>query len=84
MNKIELAIQQIMANIFAFPIEQITLETTQDHIVAWDSLKHLDLVVALEEEFDIFFQADEIGHLISFKLITVIVNEQLLNEGKSY
>lgn len=84
MNKLELAIQQIMASVFAIPLEQITLESTQDHIEAWDSLKHLDLVVALEDEFDIFFPAEEIGHLISFKLIEVIINEQLQNDGKSY
>ena len=84
MGKIELAIQQIMASVFVLPLEQISTESTQDHIDAWDSLKHLDLVVALEEEFDIFFPAEEIGNLISFKLIAVIVKEQLQNDGKSY
>ena len=84
MDKIELAIQQVMANVFAIPLEQISIESTQGQVESWDSLKHLDLVVALEEEFDIFFPAEEIGNLISFKLISVIVKEQLQNDGKSY
>jgi acyl carrier protein len=84
MDKIELAIQQIMANVFTVPLEQITVESTQNQIDAWDSLKHLNLVVALEEEFDITFPVEEIGSLISFKLIKVIINEQLQKDGKTY
>lgn len=80
MDKIELAIQQIMADVFEITLEQITIESTQDNIDAWDSLKHLNLVVALEEEFGIYFPVEEIGNLISFKLIAVIVKEQLENK----
>lgn len=77
MDKIELAIQQIMADVFEVPLDNVTVETTQDNIDAWDSLKHLNLVVAIEEEFEIYFPVEEIGNLISFKLIAVIVKEQL-------
>ncbi len=84
MDKIELAIQQIMSNVFDVPLEQITVDSSQDDISAWDSLKHLNLVVSLEEEFDIVFPIEEIGNLLSFKLIEVIVKELLQNEGKSY
>ena len=81
MDKIELAIQQIMADVFEITLEQINIESTQDNIDAWDSLKHLNLVVALEEEFGIYFPVEEIGNLISFKLIAVIVKEQLDNKN---
>jgi len=84
MDKIELGIQQIMSHVFTVPLEQITVECTQNQIDAWDSLKHLNLVVALEEEFDITFPVEEIGNLISFKLIKVIIKEQLQNEAKTY
>lgn len=77
MDKIELAIQQIMADVFEIPVESVTAESTQDNIDAWDSLKHLNLVVAIEEEFEIYFPVEEIGHLISFQLISVIVKEQI-------
>lgn len=84
MDKVELAIQQIMSNVFDLPLEQITIESSQDNIIAWDSLKHLDLVVSLEEEFEIILPIEEIGNLISFKLIDIIVKEQLQSEGISY
>jgi len=80
MDKIELAIQQIMADVFEKSSDQITIDSTQDNIDSWDSIKHLNLVVALEEEFEIDLPIEEIGNLISFKLIDVIVKEQLQNK----
>ena len=82
MDKIELTIQQIMSNVFDVPLEQITVDSSQDDISAWDSLKHLNLVVSLEEEFDIVFPIEELGNLLSFKLIEVIVKELLQDKSK--
>ena len=76
MDKIELTIQQIMADVFEKSVEQISLDSTQDDIDSWDSLRHLNLIVALEEEFGIELPIEEIGNLISFKLINIIVEEQ--------
>ncbi len=84
MNKIELKIQELMGAVFEKPIEEITIESSQDNLDQWDSLKHLDLVVSIEEEFDIIFPIEEIGNLVSFKLISVVLKEQLQNEGKYY
>jgi acyl carrier protein len=84
MDKIELAIQQIMANVFEISIEEITVESSQDNLGKWDSLKHLDLIVSIEEEFDIIFPVEEIGNLVSFKLISIILKEQLQAKGITY
>lgn len=35
----------------------------------WDSLKHIELVFALEDAFDIRFEADEIGYLTDVRSI---------------
>jgi len=77
MDKIELVIQEIMSVVFKKDKELITSESSQDNIENWDSLKHLDLIYSLEDEFEIIFPVEEIGHLVSFKLIKVIIEEQL-------
>ena len=77
MNKIELTIRQLMADIFNQPIDKITVESSQDNVDNWDSLKHLDLIVALEEEFEISIPIEEVGHLTSFKIIAVVVKDLL-------
>jgi len=33
--------------------KKINLESTMDEIPEWDSLKHIQLIIAIEEEFDI-------------------------------
>ncbi len=84
MDKIELRIQEIMGAVFETPMDLINIESNQDNLDNWDSLKHLGLVVALEEEFDVVFPIEEIGNLTSFKLIAIILKEQLQSEGKSF
>jgi acyl carrier protein len=77
MDNIELAIQEIMAIVFEMSKDSITSESSQDSIRNWDSVKHLDLIISLEEEFEITFPVEEIGHLVSFKIIKIIIEEQL-------
>ncbi len=84
MDNIELKIQGLMATIFERNVEEITVDSNQDNVDKWDSLKHLDLVISIEEEFDIVFPIEEIGNLVSFKLISVVLKEQLQKEGKPF
>jgi acyl carrier protein len=84
MDKIELSVQAIMSDVFGVDKELIDIESSQDDIDNWDSLNHLDLIVSLEEEFDIIFPIEDIGNLVSCKLIKVIIEEQLQIGGKIY
>lgn len=77
MDNTEQRIKQVMADVFDMSAETISENVSQDNLEGWDSLKHLDLVVALEEEFEITIPVEEVGNLISFKLIVVIIKELL-------
>ena len=77
MDNTEQRIKQVMADVFDMPAETILENVSQGNLEGWDSLKHLDLVVALEEEFEITIPVEEVGNLISFKLIVVIIKELL-------
>lgn len=81
MDNTEQRIKQVMADVFDVPAETISENTSQDNLEGWDSLKHLDLVVALEEEFEITIPVEEVGNLISFKLIVLIIKELLSTEN---
>ena len=70
-------IRTIMSAVFDLPIESINDESSPDSIESWDSLKHINLVVALEEEFEINFTDNEILEIINFKLIKKIVESLL-------
>ena len=75
MTDIKKELKTIMSAVFEVPIDQITEDSSSDNIESWDSLKHLNLILALEEEFDISIPDEEVGNLFNFKLIELIVNE---------
>lgn len=68
-------IVKVMSAVFEVPREEITDVSSVDNIESWDSLKHLNLILSLEEEFNISIPDEEVGNLMNYKLIELIVNE---------
>lgn len=68
MNKDEILakMQGIFRDIFDDESLVITPETTAKDVDGWDSLEHINLVSAVEEEFDIDF---EMGEITEFKKV---------------
>lgn len=76
-------VQSIVADVFAIPLEQITLESSPDTIASWDSLQHLNLVLAIERELNIQFTPEEIEQLSSVESITVLLDRKLRAAGRT-
>jgi acyl carrier protein len=70
-------IKEIIATVFNENIANIGEDASQDTIEGWDSLNHMNLVVMLEEEFEIEFDDDEISELLNFKLISHIIKQKI-------
>lgn len=77
MDNIEARIKEVMSSVFDVDVDTLNEESSQDTVEQWDSMKHLDLVVALEEEFGITIPIEEVGNLVNFKYIKLIVEEQM-------
>ena len=75
-NKLAERIKKVMSAVFEIPVEQITEDSSPDNIGSWDSLKHMNLVVALEEEFEVEFTDDEILEMMNYALIKSILMEK--------
>ena len=54
----------------------INENSSPDNIDNWDSLRHMMLISALEEEFDIQFSDQEMLELLNYKLIKHILTEK--------
>lgn len=67
----------LLASIFDVDRSTITPAASVDTVAGWDSVNHMHLVVALEEEFGIEFQDDEAVELISYELIRSYLKEKL-------
>jgi acyl carrier protein len=71
----------IVSQVFEVPLEQINEQLSPETIEVWDSLNHMNLILALEEEFDIQFTDEKIVEMLSVELILEAVNE-LLSQAK--
>jgi acyl carrier protein len=75
MERISERIKNVMSVVFDVPVEEIKDNASHDSISNWDSLRHLNLVIALEEEFEISIPDEEVGNMLNFKLIELVINE---------
>lgn len=60
---------KIVGQIMQVPANQLNEESSPDTVEKWDSLKHMNLILALEEEFNIQFTDTEIVEMLSVGLI---------------
>jgi len=51
-------------------------DTSPDNIANWDSLQHLNLVLALEQEFNVQFTPEEIEQILSVELAAALLDEK--------
>jgi acyl carrier protein len=73
MNKgVENKIKYIMSSVFGIHKNEIHDNVSPDTVESWDSLKHMDLIVSLEEEFEIEFSDEEIIKMMNYKSIREI------------
>ena len=70
-------VKKIMAHIFEVPLEEITVDASPDSVEHWDSIRHMNLVLALEEEFDVEFTDEQIVTMLNFQLILLNLKEVL-------
>ena len=69
-------IKKIMSDVLNIDVSLINNETSPDNIENWDSLKHMNLIVALEEEFEIEFDDEEIVDSMNYALIVIILKSK--------
>ena len=66
---------RIVSQIMGTPVDQINEDSSPDTIAEWDSLKHMRLVLALEEEFSIRFSDETIVGMLNVSEILEAVSE---------
>lgn len=70
-------LKKVMATIFGVDVLMITEEASPESIETWDSLKQMNLILALEDEFDVVFSDEELVEMLNYKLIRTILQEHL-------
>jgi acyl carrier protein len=73
----EADIKSLVSRVFDVEVKSINDKSSPDNIKSWDSLAHMNLVAALEEEFGIQLDDDDIDDLRNVALIVNIVQGKL-------
>lgn len=68
-------IKLVMSQVLQVEPAEITRESSPETIERWDSLKHMQLIMALEDEIGIQFPDDAIPELLTFGAIEKLVGE---------
>ena len=67
-------LKKIIGSVFKIDASSVNNETSPDTVENWDSLNHLNLVLALEEGFDVSFTEEQTVEILNFELIKLLLN----------
>ena len=73
-------LSEVMKNVL--DIDSVSDDDSMQTIKSWDSLRHLNLVIALEEHFGISFDPEEIPELTSVRIISAAIDKRSLRQEK--
>jgi acyl carrier protein len=69
-------VRRVVADIFDLELEQVTESSSPETTEAWDSLQHLNLVLALEQSFGVAFTTEEINQMLSVGEIVNVLRKK--------
>lgn len=68
---------EIIAQVMNVPVESVKEDSSPDTIETWDSLKHMSLILTLEDEFGVQFSDEEIVEMLNVVLIMDVLTHKL-------
>jgi acyl carrier protein len=79
MNSTEQKLKKVLADIFKIEVTAINEDTSVDTVDRWDSLNHLNLILALESEFGVSFSEEQSVEIMNYPLIKMVLQEHGVN-----
>jgi acyl carrier protein len=66
-------VRNVASDIFRVPADKITAESSPETIESWDSMQHLNLVLAVEEKFGVQLEPEDIEQMKSVGAVAELV-----------
>jgi acyl carrier protein len=70
-------VRDITADVLQCSSTQITPQSSSETVDSWDSVHHLNLILALEHEFGLQFEPEEIEKMINVASILSVLERRL-------
>lgn len=76
-------VRGIASDVFGVPADTITAESSPQSIESWDSMQHLNLVLAIEERFGVRFEPEEMEEMKNVGAAAALVDKKLQSAARS-
>ena len=70
-------LKNVVATVLNVEISRIDANASSDTIESWDSLRHMNLVLALEDEFGVSLPDEEAANATSYPLLVLVLQDLL-------
>ena len=70
-------VRSITADVLQVPANQITLSSSPETVGNWDSVHHLNLILAWEQEFNVEFDPEEIDKMTSIEKVLAVIDSKV-------
>jgi len=68
-------VRNVASDIFGIPADGITAESSPETIDNWDSMQHLNLVLAIEEKFGVQLEPEDIEQMKNIGAVAALVEK---------
>jgi acyl carrier protein len=68
-------VREIASDIFGIKAEKITAQSSPQTIDNWDSMQHLNLILAIEEKFAVHFEPEDIEEMNNIGAVAALVEK---------
>jgi acyl carrier protein len=75
----ETLLKNTVAGVLGVNPDDINDDSSMDNLHEWDSVKHLNLVLAIEEVFGVSMTEEQSLEMLSFPLIKLVLSEHNIN-----
>ena len=74
-------LKSVIATVLDIDEATIDENTSMDNVGRWDSIKHMDLILTIEQEFGVSVPDEEAADLTSYGLIKLVVGGLVVDKG---
>ena len=75
-HSLEARAYSVVAEVLGVSPETVTKESSRDSLPGWDSVATINLMMAIEAEFDVELTVDEGADLVSVKFMLALLREK--------
>lgn len=70
-------LKNVIATVLNVDVSRIDANASSDTLESWDSLRHMNLVLALEDEFGVSLPDEEAANATSYPLLVLVLQDLL-------